>query len=72
MWGMTHHIEPYAHAPEKISIHIPHVGDDTKPNENQTATEPFQSTSPMWGMTEMAMRPGREPRYFNPHPPCGG
>ena len=36
---------------EKISIHIPRVGDDAAGDAAQAGELPFQSTSPVWGMT---------------------
>ena len=57
---------------ERISIHVPRVGDDSDTLWTCLTITTFQSTSPVWGTTTDLQTAFRCPYHFNPRPPCGG
>ena len=55
-----------------ISIHAPRVGGDMTSSWRLLVRLKFQSTPPVWGATISIPGTMRQPRNFNPRPPCGG
>ena len=55
----------------EISIHIPRVGDDKPAGGCGDGSEEFQSTSPVWGMTQLA-KPSSDCSQISIHIPRVG
>ena len=70
MWGMTDALRIVDNK-TNISIHIPHVGDDVA-RRALMMIGLISIHIPHVGDDSIIAFTRRFPRYFNPHPPCGG
>ena len=71
VWGMTKMAAAGA-GEGFISIHIPRVGDDSKPRSDTPGLCTFQSTSPVWGMTRFVRIRRMNPLQFQSTSPVWG
>ena len=70
MWGVTAEIQ-FTLLQISISIHTPRVGRDYYAETLYLTKAGFQSTRPVWGVTDRALLLLEADANFNPHAPCG-